>query len=397
MSVTLSKRVQSIGSSPTLAVAAKAKELKSKGQHIVNLSAGEPDFDTPLSIKAAGIAAIHEGKTKYTAVAGTNTLKKAIIKKFHKQNNLDYSLTEVMAATGAKQAIINAMLAILNQNDEVIIPAPYWTSYPDMCKLVEANPVIIQAKASNNFKMTAAELEKAITKKTRMLILNSPSNPSGMIYNSVELAEIAKVLLKHPEIIIISDDIYEHIIWPENQFVNIINVCPQLKERTIIINGVSKTYAMTGWRLGYAAGAEPIISAMTKIQSQTTSSPSSISQAAAAEALETSHEAIKEMIDMYHCRYKFAYEAVQLIPGISVKPSNGSFYMLLDTSELIKDLGLNDDTDLAEFLLDKAKVSVVPGSAFGAKNHVRISFANCKKELQLGFESIKKVISEKIK
>ncbi|MBT4804078.1 MAG: pyridoxal phosphate-dependent aminotransferase [Legionellales bacterium] len=388
----LAKRVKAIKESATLTIAAKSAQLKTEGIDVIGLNVGEPDYDTPLNIKAAGIDAIHEGLTKYTAVSGTTALKESIVKKFLVDNNLNFKNNEVMVSCGAKQAIINLMLATLNPKDEVIIPAPYWTSYPDMCILAEAKPVIIRTNQAENFKITAEKLQKAITNKTKMIILNSPSNPSGMIYTKAELKSIASVLENNPNILILSDDIYEHIIWPDKTFYNILNVAPTLKDRTIIINGVSKSYAMTGWRIGYAAGPQEIISAMTKIQSQSTSSPCSISQFAAAEALCTDKIVVEEMVNTYHCRYKHIVKAIEEIPGVELEPSDGTFYILPKVAKLIKMLGLKNDLELTEFLLDKANVSVVPGSAFGSPQHIRISFAICKKRLQEAIDRIKTAI-----
>ncbi|MEE3003037.1 MAG: pyridoxal phosphate-dependent aminotransferase [Pseudomonadota bacterium] len=388
----LAKRVKKIKESATMAVAAKAKELKSTGVDVIGLNVGEPDYDTPLNIKAAGIDAIHEGHTKYTAVSGTASLKREIIRKFERENSLTYAEDEVMASCGAKQAIINLMLATLNPGDEVIIPSPYWTSYPEMCRLAEAKPVIAKTKQADCFKLSSEKLESSISKKTKMLILNSPSNPTGMVYTSEELSSLAEVLRKYPEIIILSDDIYEHIIWPGSTFCNILNVAPDLKDRTVLINGVSKTYAMTGWRIGYAAGNNEIIKAMTKLQSQTTSSPCSISQAAAAEALATEKNTVKEMVQAYHSRYNFISSVLAEIPEIELTPSNGTFYIFPKVTKLIKKLGLKNDVELAEFLLEKAHISVVPGSAFGSPQNIRISFAISKKRLKEGFERMKAAI-----
>jgi len=389
MAKVLAKRVNAIKESATLTIAAKSAQLKAEGIDIIGLNIGEPDYDTPLNIKAAGIDAIHEGLTKYTAVSGTADLKERIVKKFLVENNLTFKTNEVMASCGAKQAIINLMLATLNPKDEVIIPAPYWTSYPDMCLLAEAKPVIIRTNQSENFKITAEKLQNAITNKTKMIIINSPSNPSGMVYTKTELKSIASVLENNPNILVLSDDIYEHIIWPDKTFHNILNVAPALKDRTIVINGVSKKYAMTGWRIGYAAGPQEIIKAMTKIQSQSTSSPCSISQAAAAEALCTDKIVVAEMVNTYHCRYKHIVKAIEEIPGIELAPSDGTFYILPKATKLIKMLGLKNDLELTEFLLEKANVSVVPGSAFGSPQHIRISFAICKKRLQEAIDRIK--------
>jgi aspartate aminotransferase len=392
MSISLSSRANAIKPSPTLAISAKSKALKAEGRDIISLSAGEPDFDTPLYIKAAGIDAIHEGLTKYTPVAGTTDLKQAIIKKLNRDNQLEYNQNEVIASSGAKQAIINVMLAILNPGDEVIIPCPYWPSYVDMCALVEAKPVLIETTGTSGFKITAKQLEQAITAKTKLIIINSPSNPSGMLYTYEELKEISQVLLKHPQIVILSDDIYEKIIWPGKEFHSILNVEPKLKSQTAVINGVSKAYAMTGWRIGYAAGPEKLITAMNKIQSQTTSGPCSIAQSAAAEALEHDTIDIKDMINAYYERYQYATQRFADIAEITLSPTDGTFYLFPNITGMLKKLNLKDDMELTEYLLEKANIAVVPGSLFGAPNHLRISIATSKKQISIAIDRIEEML-----
>lgn len=394
MSISLSNRANAIKPSPTLSISAKSQALKEEGRDIISLSAGEPDFDTPLYIKAAGIDAIHEGLTKYTPVSGTNSLKQAIINKLKRDNNLEYSTNEVIASCGAKQAIINTMLATLNPEDEVIIPCPYWPSYVDMCTLVEAKAVLIETTAEHNFKVTAEQLEKAITSKTKLVILNSPSNPSGMLYTSEELHRLAQALLKHPQILILSDDIYERIIWPGREFNSILNVEPKLRDRTVIVNGVSKSYAMTGWRIGYAAGPQHIIKAMSKIQSQTTSGPCSISQSAAAEALEHDTCDIKDMMREYHERYEHATELFSQIEDITLVPTDGTFYLFPNVTGLIKRFNLKNDFELTEYLLEQANIAVVPGSAFGTPGHLRISIATEKKQISNAIDRIVELLSK---
>ncbi len=371
----LSNRVESIKPSPTLVVSAKANELKAKGINIVSMGSGEPDFDTPENICKAGIAAINNGQTRYTAVDGTASLKKAIIDKFKRENNLEYSLQEVMVSSGGKKVVYNLALAILNAGDEVIIPAPYWVSYPDIVILADAKPIIITTDINDNFKITAEKLENAITDKTKLLMLNSPSNPTGVIYNDEELKNIAKVLLRHPNIFILSDDIYEHIRWNNKPFVNIVMAEPKLKDRTIILNGVSKAYAMTGWRIGYAAGPQNIIKAMSKIQSQSTSNPCSIAQAAAEEALNGKQDFIKEMVTAFEKRHNYIVSSLNAIDGIKCNKSEGAFYSFAYVGDLIKRLGLKDDVELANYCLEKLNIALVPGSAFGANNYIRFSFA----------------------
>lgn len=371
----LSNRVESIKPSPTLVVSAKANELKAKGVNIVSMGSGEPDFDTPENICKAGIAAINNGQTRYTAVDGTASLKKAIVDKFKRENNLEYSLQEVMVSSGGKKVVYNLALAILNTGDEVIIPAPYWVSYPDIVILADAKPIIITTDISDNFKITAEKLENAITDKTKLLMLNSPSNPTGVIYNDEELKDIAKILLRHPNIFILSDDIYEHIRWNNKPFVNIVMAEPKLKDRTIILNGVSKAYAMTGWRIGYAAGPQNIIKAMSKIQSQSTSNPCSIAQAAAEEALNGKQDFIKEMVTAFERRHDYIVNSLNAIDGIKCNKSEGAFYSFAYVGDLIKRLGLKDDVELANYCLEKLNIALVPGSAFGANNYIRFSFA----------------------
>ena len=392
MSISLSNRAKAIKPSPTLAITAKAKELKQEGRDIISLSAGEPDFDTPLYIKAAGIDAIHEGLTKYTPVSGTTDLKQSIIKKLHRDNKLEYNENEVIASCGAKQAIINVMMATLNPADEVIIPCPYWPSYVDMCTLVEAKEVLLKTTEENNFKITAKQLEQAITEKTKLIIINSPSNPSGMLYTAEELKGIAQVLLKHPQIIILSDDIYEKIVWPGKEFHSILNVEPKLKAQTAVINGVSKAYAMTGWRIGYTAGPEKLIKAMTKIQSQTTSGPCSIAQSAAAEALEHNNAAISDMINSYHERYQYAMKRFNAIAEITLTPTDGTFYLFPNITGMLKKFNLKDDMELTAYLLEKANIAVVPGSVFGIPNHLRISIATSKKHISSAIDRIEELL-----
>lgn len=371
----LSNRVESIKPSPTLVVSAKANELKAKGINIVSMGSGEPDFDTPENICKAGIAAINNGQTRYTAVDGTASLKKAIVDKFKRENNLEYNLQEVMVSSGGKKVVYNLALAILNAGDEVIIPAPYWVSYPDIVILADAKPIIIATDINDNFKITAEKLENAITDKTKLLMLNSPSNPTGVIYNDEELKDIAKVLLRHPNIFILSDDIYEHIRWNNKPFVNIVMAEPKLKDRTIILNGVSKAYAMTGWRIGYAAGPQNIIKAMNKIQSQSTSNPCSIAQAAAEEALNGKQDFIKEMVTAFERRHNYIVDSLNAIDGIKCNKSEGAFYSFAYVEDLIKRLGLKDDVEFANYCLEKLNIALVPGSAFGANNYIRFSFA----------------------
>ena len=393
MSILLSERSKNIKPSPTLAVSARAAQLRAQGKDIISLSAGEPDFDTPEHIKNAAIEAINDGQTKYTAVDGTPKLKQAIINKFQRENNLDYENNQILTSCGAKHSLYNIFQATLDPGNEVIIPAPYWASYPDMVKLAGAIPVIVGTATNNNFKMGADDLEEAITTRTRIIILNSPSNPSGQNYNKNELTALSEVLLKHPDILIVTDDIYEHIFWGPEKFTNIINVCAELYDRTIVVNGVSKAYSMTGWRIGYAAGHEKIIKEMKKIQSQSTSNPNSIAQAAAIAALDGKQDFIRECVITFRKRHDFLINELQEIADINVLASEGTFYSFPDMNKLIKKFGnILNDIELAEFFLDKAEVAMVPGSAFGMPGCMRISFATSMKNLRESIKRIKKIL-----
>ena len=358
-----------------MAVTAKANELKAQGIKVVPMGSGEPDFNTPNNIQNAAVDAIRGGQTRYTAVDGTAQLKSAICDKFMRDNELEYSANEVMASCGGKQVFYNLCQAILDEGDEVIIPAPYWVSYPDMAILADATPVIIETDLDQDFKITPKQLESSITEKSKLLVLNSPSNPTGAVYTREEIEELGKVLERHPQVYIISDDIYEHILLGDDDFVNIAMACPKLKDRTIILNGVSKAYAMTGWRIGYAAGPEDIIKAMKKIQGQSTSNPTSIAQAAAVEALNGDQAFIKTMVEAFEHRHDFLLESLNAIEGIECPRSSGAFYSFPRVQGLIDRLGLIDDVDFATYCLEKLNIALVPGSAFGAPGYVRFSFA----------------------
>jgi aspartate aminotransferase len=374
--ITLANRIQRVKPSPTLAVTARVAELRAAGKDIIGLGAGEPDFDTPDHIKAAGIQAIKDGFTRYTAVDGTPTLKKAIIAKFKRDNGLDYAADQILVSCGGKQSFYNMCQAMLNAGDEVVIPAPYWVSYPDMVLLAEAEPVIVPTGVDSHFKISAEQLDAAITSKTRLFVINSPSNPTGVAYSRAELASLGEVLRKHPQVLIATDDMYEHILWSEEPFSNILDACPDLYERTIVLNGVSKVYAMTGWRIGYAGGPADLIKAMKKVQSQSTSNPASISQVAAQAALEGDQSCIEPMIKAFRERHDFVVEALNRIPGVVCLPADGTFYCFPQVQAVIDRLdAVSNDIELAEYLLDNAGVALVPGSAFGAPGYVRISFA----------------------
>jgi aspartate aminotransferase len=389
----LSKRVQLIKPSPTLAVTNKANELRASGKDIIGLGAGEPDFDTPSHIKQAAIEAIEAGKTKYTAVDGTPELKQAIMKKFKRDNNLEYDANQILVSSGGKQSFFNLSLALLNPGDEVIIPAPYWVSYPDMVKISEGIPVILETEQSSRFKINAQQLESAITNKTRLFVLNSPSNPTGVSYTNAELTSLGEVLRKHPHVMIATDDMYEHILWTDEPFSNILNVCPDLYDRTFVLNGVSKAYSMTGWRIGYAAGPTKVIAAMKKIQSQSTSNPCSISQAAAAAALNGSQACIKEMVTEFKKRHDYLVAALNELPGVECINSDGTFYAFPNFQAAIDaNPNTEDDIAMAEFLLSDAGVALVPGSAFGAPGCMRLSFATSMEILQEAIVRLKKVL-----
>jgi len=386
--ISLSKRVQTVKPSPTLAVTARAKALRDEGKDIIGLGAGEPDFDTPEHIKEAAIKAIRDGDTKYTAVDGTTELKNAIIAKFSNDNGLDYAPNQILVSVGGKQSFYNLAQALLNAGDEVIIPAPYWVSYPDMVLLAEGVPVIVEAGIDQGFKITPEQLDTAITDKTRLLVLNSPSNPSGVSYNKDELAALGEVLLRHPHVLVATDDMYEHILWTDEPFCNIVMACPDLYDRTIVLNGVSKAYSMTGWRIGYAGGPAPLMAAMKKIQSQSTSNPCSIAQAAAHAALAGDQSCITTMVTAFKSRHDYLLEALNSLPGVKCLPSDGTFYAFPDMSEAQQALGCADDVALAELFLNDAGVALVPGSAFGSPGHMRLSYATSMEMLQSAIQRI---------
>jgi len=392
LDIKLSQRVQRVKPSPTLAVDAQAKALRAAGEDIINLGAGEPDFDTPEHIKAAAVQAIADGKTKYPPVDGTADLKKAIISKFANDNGLDYAPEHILVSAGGKQSFYNLAQALLDEGDEVIIPAPYWVSYPDMVLLADGKPVIVSAGIEQNFKLQAAQLEAAITDKTRLLVLNSPSNPTGVSYRRAELEALSEVLLRHPHVLIATDDMYEHILWTDEPFCNIVTVCPELYERTIVLNGVSKAYSMTGWRIGYAAGPATLIKAMKKVQSQSTSGACSIAQAAAQAAIEGDQQCVSDMAKAFKERHDWLLDALNALPGVSCLPSDGTFYAFPDMREAMKKLGCRDDIAFTELLLTEAKVALVPGSAFGAPGHMRLSFATSMEMLESAVSRISKLL-----
>ncbi len=393
MEMQLSERVKAIKPSPTIAVSTRAAELRAAGHDVIGLGAGEPDFDTPEHIKEAAKKAIDENFTRYTAVDGIVSLKEAIVRKLKRDNSLNYEVGQIVVSTGAKHSIYNLMQASLNPADEVLIPAPYWVSYPDMALLTGAKPVFIDTGIEAGFKITAEQLDAAITEKTRMLILNSPSNPTGVCYTRAELVALGDVLKRHPQVLICSDDIYEHILWADEPYCNIADACPELYDQTVVINGLSKAYCMTGWRMGYAAGPANLAAAMRKIQSQSTSNPTSVSQVGAQVALDGDHEFMKPMVKAFKERHDLVMNGLNNLTGVNCLAAQGAFYAFPDMREAIAGLNsVEDDIALAEHLLNEGGVAVVPGSAFGAPGYARISYATSNDNLSSALERIGQVL-----
>lgn len=393
MNLTLADRVNRIKPSATLAVTAKAMALKAQGKKILTLSVGEPDFDTPEHIKQAAIAALGRGFTKYTQTVGIPELRQAIANKLAKENNLTYDPKQIIVSCGAKQSIFNITQILLQKGDEVLIPTPAWPSYKEIVLLTGAEPIMIQTRAENRFKLTPEALEAAITPRSRLLMLNSPSNPTGVAYTKKELASLAEVLLRHPKIMIMTDDIYEKIIWSKEPFANILNACPDLYERTIVVNGVSKAYAMTGWRIGYAAATQSLVTAMEKVQSQCTSGPNSIAQVAAQAALEGDQHCLDVMVAEFKKRHDFAYQTLKTMPGIQCQPADGAFYLFIGIEEALKRLPeIGDDIQFSEYLLQEAGVAVIPGSSFDQPDYLRISIAVSQEILAEALEKIRSVL-----
>ena len=383
MTLRPSNRIAQIKPSATIAVAQKARELRAEGRDIISLGFGEPDFDTPDHIKAAAIAAIEAGDTKYPPVDGTPALKQAIIDKFQRDNQLEYTPAEITVGNGAKQVLFNLMCAVLNENDEVLIPAPYWVSYPDMVKIAGGAPVIISTGEDSDYKITPRMLRSAMTSRTRLLLLNAPSNPTGKVYSEEEYAALGKVLRENSRIVIACDDIYEHIYWADSPFRTLLNACPDLKDRTVVVNGVSKAYAMTGWRIGYAGGPEELMQAIKKVQSQSTSGACSISQAAATEALSGPQDCVARMRDAFYERYQYIVEALNRIDGVVCPECDGAFYAFPSFQGVIDRMDdINNDVELSEWFLENAGVAMVPGTAFGAPGHIRLSFATSLEQLK---------------
>ena len=393
MASTLSKRVQKVKPSPTLAVTARAAKLKAEGKDIIGLGAGEPDFDTPIHIADAGVEAIRKGLTRYTAVDGTAELKDAIIAKFKRDNGLTYERAQILVSSGAKQTCFNLCAAVLDPGDECLIPAPYWVSYPDMALLADGVPVCVYAGPEQGYKITPAQLAAAITPRTKLFFINSPSNPTGAAYTKAELQALGAVLDQHPRIIIASDEMYEHIYWAAEPFCSFVEANPQLYGRTVTINGVSKAYAMTGWRIGYCGGPKEIVGAMSTIQGQSTSNASSISQRASTVALNGDQSCVAEMNKAFKARHDFVVAGLNAIPGVSCLPGAGTFYAFAHVEGAMRALGIKDDTEFAEYLLVQAGVAVVPGSGFGAPDHMRLSFACSMETLEDALRRIAKALS----
>lgn len=391
----LSQRAMAIKPSPTLAIDAKAKALKAQGVDVIGFGVGEPDFDTPQNIKEAGISAIEKGFTKYCPVGGTDDLKDAIIEKLKKDNGLSYERGEIIVSCGAKHSLYNIAMTVLEKGDEVIIPAPYWVSYPDIVSLADATPVIVNTSEENGFKMTAEEFRKAITPRTKAVVINSPSNPTGSSYSRKELEKIAEVAVEK-KILIISDDIYEKLVYDGFEFVSIASLGKEVRDITIVVNGVSKAYAMTGWRIGYAAGAKEIITAMTNIQSQSTSNPTSIAMKASTEALAGPQDAVDSMVKEFDKRRVYMVERLNKIKGITCLRPNGAFYAFPNITGLLgrsfNGKILKTSSDVAAFLLDEVKVALVPGSAFGAEGYLRLSYATSQEKIKEGIDRIEKAL-----
>ena len=393
MTLSVSRRVQRVKPSPTLAVTARAARLKAEGKDVIGLGAGEPDFDTPAHIAQAGIDAIKSGFTRYTNVDGINELKDAIIAKFDVDNGIKYERSQILVSSGAKQTIYNLCMAVLDAGDEAIIPAPYWVSYPDMVMLADGHPVMPFAGPVQGYKITPRQLAASITPKTRLVLLNSPCNPTGAAYTRAELRALGEVLLEYPRVIIGTDDMYEKIYWAPEPFCSLLTAVPELYNRTVTINGVSKAYAMTGWRIGYCGGPKEIITAMGTIQGQSTSNASSISQKAATVALSGDQTCVAKMNESFKARHDFVVQGLNALPGVSCLPGAGTFYAFADVSKAMASLGCREDGEFAELLLNEGGVAVVPGGGFGAPGHIRISFATSMTNLEKAIERIGRVLA----
>jgi len=393
VSLSVSPRMARVKPSPTGAVLALVTELRAQGRDIISLGAGEPDFDTPKHIRDAAVAAIAAGQTRYTPIDGTAALKTAIQAKFRRENGLDYDTTQIIVTSGGKQALFNLCMTLLGPGDEAVIPTPCWVSYPDMVLLAEGEPVMIETGIEQHFKVTPAQLEGALGEKTRLLFLNSPCNPTGASYSRSELEALGAVIEGYPEVVVVSDDIYEHIYWADEPFVSFASACPALSDRTVTVNGVSKAYAMTGWRIGYAGGPGQLVSAMKTVQSQSTSNPCSVSQAAAVAALDGDQGPVAEMRAAYRLRHDYIVAALNTMPGVRCRPGEGAFYAFPQMQDAIDRLGLADDTALAEKLITEADVACVPGSAFGAPGYLRMSFACSRETLEEAVNRLNRVLA----
>jgi len=395
MSIQLSERVRAIKPSPTIAVTTRAAELRAEGRDVVGLGAGEPDFDTPEHIKDAAKRALDAGKTKYTPADGTPSLKQAVCRKLERDNGLEYEPGQIVVSCGAKHSLYNLLQAVIDPGDEAVIPAPYWVSYPDMVILAGGKPVVVEAGIDADFKMTPEQLEAAISDRTRLVFLNSPSNPTGVCYSRAELAALGEVIEAHPDVAVASDDIYEHITWGDEPFCNVLMARPGLREQAVVVNGVSKAYAMTGWRIGYAAAPDEIAKAMRKMQSQSTSNPTSISQAAAEAALDGDHECVRDMVKVFRKRHDYVIERLGGIAGVRCIPAQGAFYAFPDVRGAIEATdGVDDDLALAEHLLETAEVAMVPGSAFGAPGYMRLSFATSEENLEKALDRLERALGK---
>ena len=392
MSVAVSSRMARVKPSATAMLFALGKKLQAEGHDVVSLAAGEPDFDTPARIKSVAKTAINQGLTKYTPVDGTLELKEAIVDKFRRENGLDYETTQVVVSNGAKQCLFSACMGLLEEGNEAIVPAPYWVSYPDMTRLAGAEPVIVETGIDDGFKMTPAQLEAALTDRTRILFLYSPCNPTGSAYTREELAELGAVLANYPDVTVLSDEIYEHIYWAEAPYTSFAAACPNLYDRTLTINGVSKAYAMTGWRIGYVAGPDDAIRAIRTVQSQCTSNAGGVSQAAATEALSGDQSPVRDMCAAYRKRHEFVVDELNKLDGFECRPGEGTFYAFPRISGALERLGYASDTEFAEMLIDKVRLVTVPGSAFGAPGYLRLSFAASMEELTEALSRLKKAI-----
>lgn len=392
----LSQRARAIQPSSTLAIGAEATKLIAEGRDVINLCSGEPDFDTPEHVRAAGARAMDEGLTRYTHVAGIGALREAVSTKFRRENNLEYGPEQVLVSCGCKHSLYNLFQAILDPGDEVIIPAPYWTSYPEIVLLAGGQPMTLYTGPQQGFKLSAERLSQALSRRTRAVFINSPNNPSGACYTRDDLRALANVLLEHEDVVVISDDIYEHISWGAEAFCNILNVEPSLSDRTVVCNGVSKAYAMTGWRIGYAAGPKPIIAAMTRIQSHSTSNPTTISQAAALAALQDSQEHVTKFCATFKKRHDYVYGRLAQMPEVHCLPSAGTFYLFPDFSAAMTRFGVDNDVAFARMLLSEAGLAIVPGSAFGAQGHQRISFATDMETLTKAMDRLQAVLVARV-